>query len=134
MESTPEAGMKRIHTNSMDSSRPVNREQSPEGRQVASRYIHRDHYPEPQSPEDRLRKELQDQKETTQNLKDEIEKLKRRLGKRSGAGSERRKLRKMILSIQKKGNNSSSESSDDSTDGSSGREDCAERNPKEEVV
>ena len=118
----------------METSCPVNREQSTEGHQVASRYIHRDLYPEPQSPEDRLQKELQDQKETTQNLKDEIEKLKRRLGKRSGAGAERRKLRKMILSIQKKGDDSSSESSDDSTDGSSEKEDCAERNPKEEVV
>ena len=127
-------GMKRIHTNSMDSLQPVNREQSPEGRQVASRYIHRDHYPEPQSLEDRLRREQQDQKETIQSLKAEIEKLNRKLSKRSGAGSERRKLRKMILSIQKKGNTSSSESSDDSTDGSSVKEDCAERNPKEEVL
>ena len=105
-----------------------------EGRQAANRYKHRDQFPEVRSMEDKLREELQEQRETIRNLKTEVEKLNRKLSRRSGAGSERKKLRKMILNMRKKSDTSSSESSDDSTGESNITKDCAERNPEEEAL
>ena len=129
---------KRARTNSIGSPRREEQEHDSEGRQAASRYRHRDHYPEPRSTEDSLRGELQEQKEINENLRKEVEKLTRKLGKRSGAASERRKLRKLIKSIQRSTQDSSSGSSSDSTNESNEndsdkkeKDDCAERNPKE---
>ena len=127
-------GLKRIHDNALESLPPSNREPSPEGRQAASRHVYRDEFPVPQSLEDRLRKEQQEHKDTIQNLREEVEKLNKKLNKRSGAGSERKKLRKMILNMRKKSDTSSSESSDDSTGESNITKDCAERNPEEEAL
>ena len=61
-----------------ESPRWEGREYESEGRQAANRYKHRDHLPEVRSMEDKLREELQEQKEINGNLRKELEKLPRK--------------------------------------------------------